>query len=77
MDNLNESIMQSGLCGHHNLSFVSLTCHYLHYLLGSPYENIKELPIMIPPIELAGALPSNNLKRKYNQHNQHVIVSLF
>lgn len=51
-----------------------LAAHYLHHLLGSPFASIDELPTSISPIEVAGALPGKDLKRKYIEHNRHVMV---
>ena len=51
-----------------------LASHYLHHLLGSPFASIDELPTSISPIEVAGALPGKDLKRKYIEHNRHVMV---
>ena len=51
-----------------------LAAHYLHHLLGSPFSSIEELPTSVSPIEVAGALPGKDLKRKYIEHNRHVMV---
>merc|ERR1712150_39999 len=69
-------IMQSGMCGYRNRRFVSLAAHYLHHLVGSPFASIDELPTSISPIEVAGALPGKDLKRKYIEHNRHVMETV-